>query len=148
MYSPDVEGCLETQESTVRIARPCHSSKPEQQWLWVSRRRLFNLGTLSCLLVPSASNSTSNAISTYQCDENFYFIRRCETLLEQLTAALLTQTSNATGLQQPPAKTSGQWLIFGTDKSICSAVFQGKDGLIPESPKYLYSGPLHSAAHS
>ncbi|XP_073463770.1 C-type mannose receptor 2 [Aquarana catesbeiana] len=124
VYSPDVEGCLETQESTVRIARPCHSSKPEQQWLWVSRRRLFNLGTLSCLLVPSASNSTSNAISTYQCDENFYFIRRCETLLEQLTAALLTQTSNATGLQQPPAKTSGQWLIFGTDKSICSAVFQ------------------------
>ncbi|KAM5136029.1 C-type mannose receptor 2 [Mantella aurantiaca] len=124
VYSPDVEGCLEAQEGTVRMTSPCHSNSPAQQWLWVSRRRLFNLGTLRCLLVPSASNSTSTAISTYECDENFYFIRRCETLLEQLTAALLPRISNATGLQQPPGKTSGQWLIFGTDKSICSAVFQ------------------------
>lgn len=143
MYSPDAEGCLEAQEGTVQIAKPCQSNLPAQQWLWVSRRRLFNLGTLRCLLVPSASNSTSTAISTYQCDENFYFIRRCETLLEQLTTALLPRTSNATGLQQPPAKTTGQWLIFGTDKSICSAVFQGKDGLKPKCPEHLFCGAIH-----
>ncbi|XP_063816089.1 C-type mannose receptor 2 [Pseudophryne corroboree] len=124
VYSPDVEGCLEAEDSVVRLNHQCNSSSPAQQWLWVSRRRLFNLGTLRCLLVPSATNSTSTAISTYQCDENFYFIRRCESLLEQLTASLLPRTSNATGLQQPPAKTASHWLIFGTNESICSAVFQ------------------------
>ncbi|XP_075033477.1 C-type mannose receptor 2 [Mixophyes fleayi] len=124
VYSPDDESCLEAQDSVVRLNHQCNTNSSAQQWLWVSRRRLFNLGTLRCLLVPSATNSTSTAISTYQCDENFYFIRRCESLLEQLTASLLPRTSNATGLQQPPAKTASQWLIFGTNRSICSAVFQ------------------------
>ncbi|OCT62260.1 C-type mannose receptor 2 isoform X2 [Xenopus laevis] len=124
VYSPDAGGCLAVRDSIVRLQRPCNSSSLDQQWQWVSRRRLFNLGSLQCLWVPSPSNGTSSTISTFQCDhENFHTIRRCESQLEQLSNALLPRTTNATGLQEPPAKPASQWLINATNQSICSAVF-------------------------
>lgn len=122
IYNPDVEGCLEVQDSVVRVTRLCNTSSPAQQWLWVSRRRLFNLGNLQCLI--SVTNYSTNTLSTHQCDDNLFFIGRCELFLEVFSAALLPQTSNATGLHLPPAKTKSQWLIFGTNRSICSAAFR------------------------
>ncbi|XP_053574403.1 C-type mannose receptor 2 [Bombina bombina] len=124
VYSPDVGGCLESRDPGVRMVRPCNTSSPTQQWIWVSRRRLFNLGSLKCLWVPSPINGSSSTISTYSCDhENFHTIRRCESQLEQLSSFLLPKPRNITGLQQPPTKTANQWVIYGTNKSICSALY-------------------------
>ncbi|KAM3922534.1 C-type mannose receptor 2 isoform 1-T1 [Leptodactylus fuscus] len=122
IYSPDVEGCLEVQDSVVRVTRPCNTSSPAQQWIWVSKRRLFNLGNFQCLI--SVTNYSLNTLSTYQCDENLFFIGRCEFFIDTFNAALLPQTSNATGLHVPPARAKSQWLMFGTNRSICSAAFR------------------------
>ncbi|XP_069808937.1 C-type mannose receptor 2 isoform X1 [Dendropsophus ebraccatus] len=122
IYSPDVEGCLETQDSVVRVTRPCNTSSPAQQWVWVSKRRLFNLGNYQCLI--SVTNYSSSALSTHQCDENLFFIGRCEFFIEVFNSALLPQASNATGLSLPPAKAKSQWLIFGSNQSICSTAFR------------------------
>ncbi|KAM4622511.1 C-type mannose receptor 2 [Discoglossus pictus] len=116
VYSPDVKGCLEVRDSGVRMVRPCNPSDQAQQWLWVSRRRLFNLGSLRCLWVPLPTNGTSSTISTFQCDhDNFYTIRRCESQLEQLSTILPRTITNGT---------SPQWLIYGTNRTICSTVYQ------------------------
>ncbi|KAG8446993.1 hypothetical protein GDO86_014439 [Hymenochirus boettgeri] len=124
VYSPEVKGCLAVRDSTLGMVRPCNASSLDQQWLWVSQRRLFNLGSLQCLWVPSPTNATSSTISVFQCDhENFHSIRRCEAQLEQLSNNFLPRNTSASGLQQPPAKTASQWLIHGTNKSVCTAVF-------------------------
>ncbi|KAM4692595.1 C-type mannose receptor 2 [Rhinophrynus dorsalis] len=125
VYSPEVGGCLEARDSVVRMVRPCNTSSRTQQWLWVSRRRLFNRDSLECLWIPNPTNGSASTITTYQCDhEIFHSIRRCDSQLEQLAIALLPRATNATGLQQPPAKTANQWLIYGTNLTVCSAVFQ------------------------
>ncbi|XP_075440470.1 C-type mannose receptor 2 [Ascaphus truei] len=124
VFSPELGGCLQTRDSVVRMTRPCNLTSLTQQWLWVSGQRLFNVGSLQCLWVPSLSNGTATAVSTYQCDhENFHVIRRCEAQLEQLTHALVPRAANVTGLQQPPARTGSPWLIHGTNRSVCSAVY-------------------------
>ncbi|XP_053309219.1 C-type mannose receptor 2 isoform X2 [Spea bombifrons] len=124
VFSPERGGCLQTRGSSVQVVRPCNTSSPAQQWIWVSRRRLFNLGSMQCLWTPSPTNGTASTIYTYQCDhENFHSIRRCESQLDQLTNALGILTTNGSNLQQSPSNSGRQWLIYGTNQSICSAAF-------------------------
>uniref|UniRef100_A0A8C5WA99 Mannose receptor C-type 2 n=1 Tax=Leptobrachium leishanense TaxID=445787 RepID=A0A8C5WA99_9ANUR len=123
VYNLELEGCLSSQDSSVQVVTPCQKSSPAQQWLWVSRHRLFNVGSLKCLWTPYPTNSTGTSVSLYECDhENFYLTRRCESQLEQLTSGLRPRI-NGTNLQQPPTKTGGQWVVYGTNKSICSEAF-------------------------
>ncbi|XP_030076595.1 C-type mannose receptor 2 [Microcaecilia unicolor] len=124
IFSSELHGCLESQGNSVRISKTCNGSAPAQKWLWVSRRRLFNIDTMRCISSSSRSNfSSTPVLFTHECDhESFNITRRCETLMDQLSQYLVPKMDNASQLQAPPRK-GNQWWIYGTNRSVCSSAF-------------------------
>uniref|UniRef100_A0ABM5GR70 C-type mannose receptor 2 isoform X1 n=1 Tax=Pogona vitticeps TaxID=103695 RepID=A0ABM5GR70_9SAUR len=126
IYSSGLQGCLETKDSLVKISKICNTSLPAQKWKWVSRNRLFNIGTMQCLGVSwkSANTSTAaHALATYECDRESVNMRwNCRSLGDQLSQYLSSRLGN---WSVPPAERGdqargGQWKIYGSDEDLCS----------------------------
>ncbi|XP_032816325.1 C-type mannose receptor 2 isoform X1 [Petromyzon marinus] len=142
---PDVGGCLVGESSGLGLVESCNSSEPAQQWKWVSRQRLFNLGMSRCLGVapvqPSgsiASKSPSlNASETdaeddqkteqpalYECDVEEMQLRWACGDDEQLIIPHRGKLSlrGAIGAQAPfelHPKNGTRLLIYGTQDNLC-----------------------------
>ncbi|XP_069094090.1 C-type mannose receptor 2 isoform X2 [Pleurodeles waltl] len=121
IFSNDGQGCLEVRDSKIQTTKTCNSSSLAQQWLWVSRGRLFNIGAMQCLWLPLPVNGTTlTSAVTYECDhEAFNVMRRCKTMEDQLSQILNSMVGNSS----PAAVKEGQLWIHGTNSSICSKVY-------------------------
>uniref|UniRef100_A0A8D0H0A0 Mannose receptor C-type 2 n=1 Tax=Sphenodon punctatus TaxID=8508 RepID=A0A8D0H0A0_SPHPU len=95
-----LQGCLDAAVSLVKISNDCHSDALSLKWKWVSRNRLFNLGTMQCLGVSwQGTNSTgtvAQSLATYECDRETVDMRwNCRSLGAQLSQYLSFKAGNA-----------------------------------------------------
>uniref|UniRef100_K7FQV1 C-type mannose receptor 2 n=1 Tax=Pelodiscus sinensis TaxID=13735 RepID=K7FQV1_PELSI len=130
IYNSRLQGCLETKDALVRISKACNASAPAQKWKWVSRNRLFNLGTMQCLGVSwQGSNSTAagQSLATYECDRESVNMRwNCRNLGEPGPQMCINYLNAKAGnLSLAPAERGdqargGQWSIYNTQEDLCS----------------------------
>ncbi|XP_006017888.1 C-type mannose receptor 2 isoform X1 [Alligator sinensis] len=140
IYNTGLPGCLETKDSLVKISKACNTSTPVQQWKWVSRSRLFNVGAMQCLGVSwQGVNSTMSmqSLATYECDRESINMRwNCRSLGEQLSQYLSTRIGNSSLVlaERGDQARGAQWRTYGTDEDLCS---------VPYSEIYTIQGNSH-----
>eukprot|EP00069_Balaena_mysticetus_P001062 bmy_15044T0 len=124
IFSHGLQGCLETQGGQVRVSPACNASLPAQRWKWVSRNRLFNLGTMQCLGTGWPGTNTTASLGMYECDREALNLRwHCRTLGDQLSLLLGGRSSNTSKAGTPERgdqTRSGQWRIYGSDEDLCA----------------------------
>ncbi|XP_064329672.1 C-type mannose receptor 2 [Phalacrocorax carbo] len=137
IYNTGAQGCLETKDSLVRLAKGCNASAPAQQWKWVSRNRLFNVGAMQCLGVSwHGANATAglHPLATYECDRESINMRwSCRGLGEQLSQHLGARPGNSS-LDRGDQARGSQWRTYGTEEDLCS---------VPYSEIYTIQGNSH-----
>uniref|UniRef100_A0A8D2LRQ8 C-type mannose receptor 2 n=1 Tax=Varanus komodoensis TaxID=61221 RepID=A0A8D2LRQ8_VARKO len=126
IYSSGLQGCLETKDSLVKMSKTCNTSLPAQKWKWVSRNRLFNVGTMQCLGVSWKSANTStvaHALATYECDHESVNMRwNCRSLGDQLSQYLSSRLGNwsLAATERGDQAHGSQWKVYGHDEDLCS----------------------------
>uniref|UniRef100_A0A8B9EAP9 C-type mannose receptor 2 n=1 Tax=Anser cygnoides TaxID=8845 RepID=A0A8B9EAP9_ANSCY len=137
IYNAGAQGCLETKDSLVRLTKGCNASAPAQQWKWVSRNRLFNVGAMQCLGVSwHGANATAglHPLATYECDRESVNMRwSCRSLGEQLSQHLGARPGNSS-LDRGDQARGSQWRTYGTEEDLCS---------VPYSEIYTIQGNSH-----
>ncbi|NXJ85344.1 MRC2 protein, partial [Trogon melanurus] len=137
VYNVGAQGCLETKDSLVRLTKGCNASAPAQQWKWVSRNRLFNVGAMQCLGVSwHGANATAglHPLATYECDRESVNMRwSCRGLGEQLSQHLGARPGNSS-LDRGDQARGSQWRTYGTEEDLCS---------VPYSEIYTIQGNSH-----
>ncbi|KAF2976010.1 hypothetical protein EK904_002336 [Melospiza melodia maxima] len=130
IYNTGTQGCLETKDSLVRLAKGCNASSTAQQWKWVSRNRLFNVGAMQCLGVSwHGTNATAglHLLATYECDRESVNMRwSCRGLGEQLSQHLGARLGNSS-LDRGDQVHGSQWRTYGTEEDLCSMSYSGND---------------------
>lgn len=133
IFSHGLQGCLEAQGAQVRVTPACNASLPAQRWKWVSRNRLFNLGTMQCLGTGWPGTNTTTSLGMYECDREALSLRwHCRTLGDQLSLFLGGRAGNASKpgtLERGDQTRSGQWRIYGSDEDLCARPYYG-EGLL------------------
>lgn len=132
IYNTDVQGCLETKDSLVHLAKSCNTSAPAQQWKWVSRNRLFSVGAMQCLGVSwHGANAMAglHLLATYECDRESVNMRwSCRGLGEQLSQHLGGRLGNSS-VDRGDQAHSSQWRTYGTEEDLCSMPYSGNTSL-------------------
>lgn len=130
IFSHGLQGCLEAQGGQVRVSPACNASLPAQRWKWVSRNRLFNLGTMQCLGTGWPGTNTTASLGMYECDREALSLRwNCRTLGDQLSLLLggrVGNTSKAGSPERGDQTRSGQWRIYGSDEDLCARPYYGE----------------------
>lgn len=116
----------------MRLTKGCNASAAAQQWKWVSRNRLFNVGAMQCLGVSwHGANATAglHPLATYECDRESVNMRwSCRGLGEQLAQHLGARPANAS-LDRGDQARASQWRTYGTEEDLCSVPYSGKASL-------------------
>ncbi|XP_057629309.1 C-type mannose receptor 2 isoform X2 [Chionomys nivalis] len=124
IFSQGMQGCLEAQGVQVRVTPVCNASLPAQRWKWVSRNRLFNLGSMQCLGTGWPVANTTVSLGMYECDREALSLRwHCRTLGDQLSLLLGARAGNASkpgALERGDQTRSGQWNIYGSEEDLCA----------------------------
>ncbi|KAK2110919.1 C-type mannose receptor 2 [Saguinus oedipus] len=124
IFSHGLQGCLEAQGGQVRVTPACNTSHPAQRWKWVSRNRLFNLGTMQCLGTGWPGTNTTASLGMYECDREALNLRwHCRTLGDQLSLLLGGRISNVSKpgtLERGDQTRSSQWRIYGSEEDLCA----------------------------
>lgn len=126
-----MQGCLEAQGVQVRVTPVCNASLPAQRWKWVSRNRLFNLGSMQCLGTGWPVANTTVSLGMYECDREALRLRwHCRTLGDQLSLLLGARAGNASkpgALERGDQTRSGQWNIYGSEEDLCARPYYGEE---------------------
>ncbi|GCC38443.1 hypothetical protein chiPu_0016957 [Chiloscyllium punctatum] len=124
IYSEKADSCLESSGSSVRLAPSCNESFDQQQWKWVSRLRLFNLGSKQCLSI-QRRNDTVPRLGMMECNQESAQMRwHCNGLGSQLSSYLIQQSK--AGTQGPNTGQPDVWRIYNTDEDLCARPYHGK----------------------
>lgn len=129
-YHKGTHGCLGVRDHSLVLARNCKDAN--QRWKWVTRGRLFNLGSSLCLGV-TTGNLTSRAgkspLGVYTCDREPPRVRwtwNCAQVLDNLDNYLPNPLLwNSTYSFTPPSSKQG-WSLHGGLQDLCSKSYQGK----------------------
>ncbi|XP_043911150.1 C-type mannose receptor 2 [Protopterus annectens] len=119
IYNDGLQGCLETRDTLVQVTSSCNESAPAQQWKWVSRHRLFNIGAMQCLGISESNrNSTASVLTMQECDRESSSSRwNCVTLGENIAPYLNTSSSVR---QRGDQTGSNRWRIYNSNEDLCA----------------------------
>ncbi|XP_029014189.1 C-type mannose receptor 2 [Betta splendens] len=148
-FHEGARGCLGVQDRSLVLSASCE--QPNQRWKWVTRGRLFNLGSSLCLGV-TVGNFTSGAggspLGAYTCDHEPPRVRwtwSCGQMLDNLNAYLPSPTLlNSSAATAPPAKS--KWALHGGLQDLCTRTYreiytiQGNSHGRPCYLPFLYDG--------
>lgn len=125
-YHKGTQGCLGLRDSVLYVSSDCEESA--QQWKWVSRRRLYNLGSSLCLGLV-AGNSSELVLGTYRCDTERWSWN-CKQVLEILDHYMPAPQAPSAATQEPSAPVPAQkpgWRLLGDEQNLCAKSHRGKD---------------------
>ncbi|XP_066554682.1 C-type mannose receptor 2 [Amia ocellicauda] len=117
-YNEKLKACLGVQSSSLYISEHCNNTS--HQWKWVSRQRLYNLGSSRCLGLNMGNNSDS-VLDMYPCDRESARLRwrfTCRELLDTLDHFL--PHSLGGNLSQALSK----WKVYGEDQDLCGKYYR------------------------
>lgn len=130
-YHEGARGCLGVRDSVLYLSPSCEGEG--QLWKWVSRSRLFNLGSSLCLGMTVGNYSRPGAtertpMSVYTCDREPPRVRwtwYCAQLLESLDTHLPVSALPGNISVIDTAAATGSWRLYGNDQDLCSKRAQG-----------------------
>ncbi|KAM4717477.1 C-type mannose receptor 2 [Anableps anableps] len=116
--------CLGVLGNSLSLTPSCE--EPNQRWKWVSRGRLFNLGTSLCLGL-NTGNVTYNLqdppMAMYTCDREpprVEWTWNCDDVLEKLKSLIQSQAFwNGSAISS-----SAKWRLYGDEQDLCSKTYQ------------------------
>ena len=120
-------GCLGVRDSVLYMSDRCEGDA--QLWKWVSRSRLFNLGSSLCLGITVGNSSRGGErtpLGMYTCDREPPRVRwtwYCAQVLESLNTYLPASALPGNASTDTPA--DGSWRLYGDDQDLCSRRAQG-----------------------
>ncbi|MBN3312067.1 MRC2 protein, partial [Atractosteus spatula] len=126
-YNAKLKSCLGVKSSSLYLSPDCNATS--HQWKWVSRNRLYNLGSSRCLGL-SAGNTSDSVLDMYSCDREPGRIRwsfYCKQVLDTLDRYLpLSLGANYTQVpsRDPSQSDSNKWRLYSTDQDLCSKSYR------------------------
>ncbi|XP_072560794.1 C-type mannose receptor 2 [Paramormyrops kingsleyae] len=149
-YHEGAQACLGVHDGVLRTSASC--SELAQQWKWVSRGRLYNLGGTACLGQATGEGVTTS-LGMYSCDREPPRVRlgwHCKLVLESLSLYMPSgQAPNANASQDASRWESpeGQrWKLYKSEGDLCSKTYreiytiQGNSHGRPCNLPFLYDG--------
>ncbi|XP_015230321.1 PREDICTED: C-type mannose receptor 2 [Cyprinodon variegatus] len=116
--------CLGVLEKSLSLSRSCE--EPNQRWKWVSRGRLFNLGTSLCLGLNTGNvtyNPNDPPMAMYMCDRappRVEWTWNCNEVLDKLNVLIHSQTFwNGSTISS-----ATKWTLYGKEQKLCSKTYQ------------------------
>uniref|UniRef100_A0A3P8YM94 Mannose receptor, C type 2 n=1 Tax=Esox lucius TaxID=8010 RepID=A0A3P8YM94_ESOLU len=157
-FHEGAQGCLGVQDHSLSLSESCEDDA--QKWKWVTRGRLFNLGSSLCLGLNTGNSSfrgDASPLGVYPCDREPPRVRwtwSCAQVLENLNLYMPSPShpvkpSSNSSVKAPDTKTVQEglkWRLFGDDQDLCSRTYreiytiQGNSHGRPCYLPFLYDG--------
>lgn len=129
-YHEGAQACLGVRDGVLRMSASC--GEPAQQWKWVSRGRLYNLGGTACLGQATGEGVTAS-LGMYSCDREPPRVRlgwHCKLVLESLSLYMPSgRAANTNASQDPSTRESAEgqrWKLYKSEGDLCSKTYRGK----------------------
>uniref|UniRef100_A0A6Q2XGH6 Mannose receptor, C type 2 n=1 Tax=Esox lucius TaxID=8010 RepID=A0A6Q2XGH6_ESOLU len=124
------------QDHSLSLSESCEDDA--QKWKWVTRGRLFNLGSSLCLGLNTGNSSfrgDASPLGVYPCDREPPRVRwtwSCAQVLENLNLYMPSPShpvkpSSNSSVKAPDTKTVQEglkWRLFGDDQDLCSRTYR------------------------
>ncbi|KAK2893561.1 C-type mannose receptor 2 [Channa argus] len=147
-FHEGAQGCLGVQGHSLVLLSSCEEA--HQRWKWVTRGRLFNLGSSLCLGVTTGnvtSRGERSPLGVYTCDHEPPRVRwtwNCGQVLDTLNNYLSSPSlSNSSSI---PFPSKLKWTLHGRVKDLCAKTYreiytiQGNSHGRPCYLPFLYDG--------
>lgn len=131
-------GCLGVRDHMLYLSSSCKGDA--QLWKWVTRGRLFNIGSSLCLGITVGNVSTfgnKSPLGVFRCDYEPPRVRwtwSCSKFLEILetylpSPKLLLNSGNVSVADSSPARPASQkflWRVYDDNQDLCAKSYRGK----------------------
>jgi len=127
-YHTVARGCLEVRDNLLTLSPSC--DRDAQRWKWVTRRRLFNLGSSRCLALTTTQEGAVPTLGVYTCDREPPRVRwtwHCSQVLDILNTYLPLRTlpaGNGSTTDHTP-KEALRWQLHGEERDLCTKSYHG-----------------------
>uniref|UniRef100_A0A8C6UVQ6 Mannose receptor, C type 2 n=1 Tax=Neogobius melanostomus TaxID=47308 RepID=A0A8C6UVQ6_9GOBI len=125
-FHEGAQGCLGVRDHTLVLSHSCEDD--HQRWKWVSRNRLFNLGSSLCLGMTTGNFSVRperSPLGVYTCDREPPRVRwtwGCGQMLDSLNNYLPSPSLwNSSAVSYPAGL---KWRLHGDDQDLCAKMYQ------------------------
>lgn len=127
-FHEGARGCLGVRDHTLVLSPSCEDDN--QRWKWVTRSRLFNLGSSLCLGVTTGNFSSRfdrSPLGVYTCDREPPRVRwtwGCGQMLDSLNNYLPSPSLwNSSSVSYPAGL---NWRLYGDNQDLCSKMYRGE----------------------
>ncbi|KTF95388.1 hypothetical protein cypCar_00045342, partial [Cyprinus carpio] len=135
-FHEGAKGCLGVRDQMLYLSSSCKGKA--QLWKWVTRGRLFNIGSSLCLGITTGNMSTSgnkSPLGVFRCDYEPPRVRwtwSCSKFLETLESSLpspklLLDTGSVSATASPPARSPSQkslWRVYDDNQDLCAKSYR------------------------
>ncbi|KAG7505964.1 hypothetical protein JOB18_044116 [Solea senegalensis] len=124
-FHEGAQGCLGVRDHSLVLSKSCEEDS--QRWKWVTRGRLFNLGSSLCLGLTTGNFSSStdkSPLGVYTCDREPPRIRwtwNCGQMLDNLNNYLPSPSILNSSSSPLPSKL--KWTLHGGLQDLCTKVY-------------------------
>jgi hypothetical protein len=124
------------------------------RWKWVTRRRLFNLGSSLCLGLTTGNTSAEDGVNptlgVYTCSREPHMVRwtwHCSHVLDHLNSNLSMKVLLAAGKDSALTTTDVpevgmKWQLHGEEQDLCTKSYHGELANACFFPMLGYLGPV------
>lgn len=127
-FHEGAQGCLGVQDHSLVLSSSCEQAN--QRWKWVTRERLFNLGSSLCLGVTTGnltSRGDRSPLGVYTCDHQPRGVRwtwNCALVLDNLNNYVPSPSLLNSSATSSPSKS--KWTLHGGLQDLCAKSYRGK----------------------
>lgn len=130
-FHEGARGCLGVRDHSLILSASCE--EVNQRWKWVTRGRLFNLGSSLCLGLTTGnltSRGDRSPLGVYTCDHEPPNVRwkwNCGHVLDNLNNYLPSPSLwNSSSSSSMASSSSLKWTLHGGVQDPCSKTYRGK----------------------
>ncbi|XP_073350698.1 C-type mannose receptor 2 [Pagrus major] len=149
-FHEGAQGCLGVRDHSLVLSTSCE--EPNQRWKWVTRARLFNLGSSLCLGLTTgnvSSRGDRSPLGVYTCDREPPRVRwtwNCAQVLDNLNTYLPSPSFWNSSSSSSSTPSGFKWTLRSDSQDVCSKTYreiytiQGNSHGRPCYLPFLYDG--------
>lgn len=128
-FHEGTRGCLGVLDHSLIVSPSCEDVN--QRWKWVTRNRLFNLGSSLCLGMTTANltdGGDKSSLDVYTCDReppSVHWTWKCDQVLDNLNNYFPLPSLWNSSSPPMPYSPSLKWTLHGGLRDLCSKPYRG-----------------------